>query len=615
MSLLLHIQTLSVSISSSSLLESVDATVVEGQRIGLVGKNGCGKTTLVHLIANDDDMSRSYDEDGGCVPCLKKYWMVTSGKIKGVLSPTNRPPGSVLRVQQDVLQWLLLWPGAAESEEELLEMTLGEAMDAAMMEGLEFAVDDEEAWQRLHGVAKETLLWNLSQYDNTPLGKLSPGSALRAYLAVALHRTDVRLLLLDEPTNHLDLPSILWLQQTILQSGKTVIIVSHDEAFLDAIADHVWEIDADEHQLVVSGAKYSDYMTSKRLAREQQRKAYEEQQKRHEKLSKVANKLKAAAKSGEKFQSKDHDLLQRDFKRDRAGRSGKKAKAVEKFRDSEEKVERVKDHVPLRIRLDPLSVGNDSCIVLDSVELGYKVSGHGDCKVERIDKDIDEDIDDDGQHEFRKRIASTAHRLPLPPVSLRVDFGERVAIIGYNSVGKSTLLRTLLGQVLPFAGTVSVGRELRVGDLMQAHESLPRDISARQHVASVTNMSSFKGGNRLIRYGLTLGQVDQPIGELNPGARARLLLALFSIQKVNALVLDEPTNHMDEEAVYEVIASLNSYKGSIVVVSHDRSFLAALNLTRTLALCSEGLREIESVEAYVEELEEKVHRVVDISFS
>ena len=161
--------------------------------------------------------------------------------------------------------WSDLWPGAG-SEEELRELPLPDALDLALAEGHESALDDSTAWRRLNIAADKALCWNLADYENTPLGELSPGCALRAYLAVALHRSEVRLLLLDEPTNHLDLPSILWLQHSIIASGKTVIMVSHDEAFLDAVADHVWEIDADHKSLTISGAQYSAYKHAKLVA-------------------------------------------------------------------------------------------------------------------------------------------------------------------------------------------------------------------------------------------------------------------------------------------------------------------------------------------------------------
>jgi ATPase subunit of ABC transporter with duplicated ATPase domains len=329
----------------------------------------------------------------------------------------------------------------------------------------------------------------------------------------------------------------------------------------------------------VSGASYSAYKKAKLLAIEQQKRAYDMQQKRHQKLTAAADKLYKATKRGELFQSSDHDLLQRDYKRERAGRSGKKAAAVEKLRDAEEKVERVVEQKPLQIKFDPVSAGIDSAIILDDVVIGH-----------------------DGQS------------IHLPPTTLRIDYGERIAIVGYNGIGKSTLLKTMTGEVDAVSGEVNIGRDLRMGNLMQEHETLSRAKITRDVIATQTGSDCFKGGSHVIGYGLSRRQIDQPIEELNPGARARLILAMFSMRRVNTLILDEPTNHLDEEAVVEVTGSLNTFEGTIVVVSHDREFLRTLNITRTFALTEYGLVEIDNIDDFVDEVCESVEAVVQGMF-
>ena len=135
---------------------------------------------------------------------------------------------------------------------------------------------------------------------------------------------------------------------------------------------------------------------------------------------------------------------------------------------------------------------------------------------------------------------------------------------------------------------------------MQEHESLPRNISPREHISAITDMDSFTAGSRVVGFGLSRRQVDSSIELLNPGARARLLLAIFSIRNVNALVLDEPTNHLDEEAVMELTATLNTYEGTVVIVSHDRHFLQSLQLTKIFSMSPSGVEELQSVDSFVE---------------
>jgi len=466
-------------------------------------------------------------------------------------------------VEQDALQWSALV--ADVDEDEAVEMTVTELLECSSEN-----VDDVDAWRRFR-VAASKHGWDLEVYDTTPVGQLSPGCAVRAYLAVALGRSDVRLLLLDEPTNHADLATVLWLEAALAATKKAAIIVSHDRRFLDAACDHVWDLS--NKTLAVSGATYSHYCHAKEMAIQQQRVAYDQQRDRHKRLTAAADRLRQASERGSKHKSSDHDLLQRDFKRDRAGRSGRAAKALEALRDHEEKVDRVVDRPKLRIPLDESpSAGGDSSILLGAVCLGRGPS--------------------------------------LPPVTLRLNFGERVAIVGHNGSGKSTLLQTILGTLAPAGGDVHVGRELRVGSLAQEHDALPRVESPRHYLATLANLTPFDAGTWLYNFGLTRQQLDRPVGVLNPGARARVLLAGFAARKVNTLVLDEPTNHLDDEALAEVLASLNDLKGTLLVVSHGRDFLADLRLDRVLRLDRRGLVEIDDLDTYFTETADTAAAVV-----
>ncbi|KAA8493861.1 putative ABC transporter ATP-binding protein YbiT [Porphyridium purpureum] len=557
---LIQLRNVSLSVGSTLLLESANAQLVSGQRVALTGPNGCGKTTLLRALASD----------------AGSYFVVSAGSV--TLSPLLDISNGVLLVEQDNLKWSYLFGKHSDDEGSLRSLTLPEALDAAVAEGREGAIEDAEAWRRLYLAAKTALEWHTAEYDSKPLGLLSPGSAVRAYLAVALRRDFIHLLLLDEPTNHLDLPSILWLQKSLRESAKSIVVVSHDSAFLDAVCDHVWLVDQPKKSLEVSGVNYTDFQRARQLARQQQMVAYEAQQKRYEKLTAVAEKLRVASASGARSVAKDRDKLQRDFRRDRAGRSGRKASATETLRDSQPQVERVVERAPLQINIQALSATSNSSILFDDVVLGYNKQPLG-----------------------------------LPLISLRIEFGEHVAIVGYNSIGKSTLLQTITGTLEPVSGTVTVGKQLVIGSLMQEHENLPRDRTPRDHFASLVELPPRKVDSVLIRYGLNRQQIDSSFGCLNPGARARALLAGFAMRSVNVLVLDEPTNHLDEEAMDEVLASLNVFKGTALIVSHSYAFLESLKLNRLLRLDSRGLIEIAGLDEFVGEIEDIVDHVIAAS--
>jgi len=564
----LELRGLSLSVGSARLLEGATARACEGQRVALVGRNGSGKSTLLRAIAGglgsgDGVAPRELlPSSSSSSSSSSPYFTVGAGSVGGTAA-------SALFVGQDAPRWgdLLLLPyGASEEEDDLLRMPVSDALDVAACYALE-AAELAEAWRDLCSRADSALGWGVARYGTTPLGELSPGSAKRAYLALALLRPGAGVLLLDEPTNHLDLPSVLWLQHAILASGKTVVTVSHDAEFLDAVADHVWEIDDQEAALVASASTYSAFRHARQLAREQQRAAYEAQQERHQRVSAAASALRASSARGSRYAGTDNDKMQRDFKRDRAGRSAHKAKAMEASLN-EPLLERPKEARPLHIVLEPLGSGADTAMVLDECTLGYG-----------------------------------GVALPVPPISLRIDAGDRVAIVGLNGVGKSSVLRTLSREVAPIDGEARVGRELRLGNLTQEHETLPRDRTPREHMVALMGgeVSAFDAGQELIRHGLTLRQVDCPITELNPGGRARALLAGFAGRRVNALILDEPSNHLDEEAVRELVSALGVYTGIVVCVSHDRAFLRALAAHRTFELTPHGgLREVQSVDEYID---------------
>ena len=538
--MLLSLSNFSLSIGSTQLLDSVSAQITETNVIGLVGKNGSGKSTLMKSILSSD----------------KNYGVVGSGKITGKLSPEKRPKNSVLLVDQDKLDWTKLFP-SLPIDLDVDDLTVDELLDLASSYDSSI-VEDAENWRQL---SVDNNLWSSCKYEEIAIKNLSPGLEKRAYLAIAINKYSLELFLLDEPTNHLDLATIIWLEKEIKASKKAFIIVSHDEAFLNSVVDQIWAIDTDFYALHVSHTDYSTYINHQNLAKERQRHEYEHQISKLDRLNASANKLREHSTAGTFYVAPDPNKLGRDFARDRAGRSGKKAKAIQKRIDSEVLIDRVIDHVPLKIDLEPLGGnGNDASIMTDNIRL--------------------------------QPIGCSAP-LNIPPITLRIDYGERVVIIGNNGVGKSTLLKTITNQISSENGVVSIGRELIVGHLTQEHEQVPRDLTPREYLASVTGKRNFDVGQKLFKYGLIRRQLDLPIEQLNPGNRVRLLLASFSLRKVNCLIMDEPTNHLDKEAILEVTATMNSYKGTIIVVSHNRHFLEQLNMNRVLLLESDvGLREI-----------------------
>ena len=241
-----ELRDVSLAVEGAELLAGATAHVVPGQRIALVGPNGAGKSTLLRALATPGEEPSD------------PYFTVTAGRVvRG---------GATLLVEQDDLQWSAVLD-AGLPEAELRALPLPDALDLAAATD-PAAAELAEAWRRTSAAAgRAGLGWDAARYGDTPLGNLSPGSAVRAFLALALLRGGTDLLLLDEPTNHLDLPSIVWLERTILASGAAVVVVSHDARFMDAVCDHVWSVDPAARALASSGARYSDYCEAEETAR------------------------------------------------------------------------------------------------------------------------------------------------------------------------------------------------------------------------------------------------------------------------------------------------------------------------------------------------------------
>jgi ATPase subunit of ABC transporter with duplicated ATPase domains len=196
------------------------------------------------------------------------------------------------------------------------------------------------------------------------------------------------------------------------------------------------------------------------------------------------------------------------------------------------------------------------------------------------------------------------------PMSFDVRFKSRVGIMGLNGSGKSTILKTITGVLSPLGGEVEIGSGVKLGNMMQEHESLPRDETLLELLTKRAELSQEMSYAKLARFGFDERQVKQPIGTLSPGGRARLLLALFSAQSVNMLVLDEPTNHLDLEALDALEETLRTYEGTVLLVSHDRYFLETARLDTTYLLSDGVLTRIPDYKAYVADAETRAQQLL-----
>ena len=531
---LINIKRINKSYGLQQVLLDINFGLERRQKIALIGHNGTGKSTLLKIIAGLEE------SDSG-----KVY--IAKGVKVGYL-----PQDASLVNEKRVDEYLLMQADQPEALDDLHCSEEGKLIRIkVLLAGFGLTED------------------SLSQTT----GSLSSGQKTKvALIKILLSNPDV--LLLDEPTNNLDMPALVWLEQYLTQSDAGYLITSHDRRFLDRVAKSILELNWSTHTTRFEHGRYSDYLKRRTEEINQLKNESLNQKEEKNRLNQTASNLKIASAKGAKYQGTDNAKMARDSKRDRAGSSSKRAKAIENRIDQmpeiEVPAEREPFTIPLKAKLQVRSF---------RVELKDAVAGYADS-------------------------------FEIGPLTLTLSPGERLAILGLNGSGKSTLLKTLTGGINLLAGERNVGSKVTIGNLMQEHENLPREETLLRFIKSRTNLKKNEVFHLLVKFAFDISQITGKISALSPGGRARLLLALFAAQSVNFLVLDEPTNHLDLEALEALEELLASYQGTVVIVSHDRYFLEAVKLDQTYVLKDGKLNRLPDLEAYIEEIEQKANKMI-----
>ena len=404
------------------------------------------------------------------------------------------------------------------------------------------------------------------QIATQQLSKMSGGQQTKIVLTRFL-LTAADILLLDEPTNNLDIPALLWLEAFLATSKKAMIVISHDLVFLDSVTNRVLEIK--NGSLTMERGTYGDYLERKKKEFDRQMKEYvryTEEVKRIEKSSEAAEKQ---VEKGDTLELSDSDKYIARAGMDKASASQKRAKVLKRRVKRMEKVEKPFEEEPFTLELEARQSEGDIEIVLNEVVAGYK----------------------DG--------------ITLSPTSLTIKMGERICLMGMNGEGKSTILKTITGAIPPISGAVSKTEGVVLGDLLQQHERADREQKATHFFKAQTNRSDEETIYMLKKAGLNEQMMQQKVGGLSSGMRARLLFAVFIALGVNVLILDEPTNHMDMEAVAALKEMLKKYTGIVLLVSHNRWFLEGLDIGSCYEVANGTIQKIEDIEHYVKTAQER----------
>ncbi|ORF24462.1 ABC transporter [Snodgrassella alvi] len=503
---MIEIKNLSLQRGNKQLLNNASLTIYPGQRIGLIGKNGTGKSSLFALIEG------KISHDSGDIR-LPKHWQLATVK--------QETPALDIPALDYVLQ--------GDSELQQLQQLLQQAEDDD--DGFKQAeyharLDEIGAYSAPARAAKLLNGLGFSQQEQQqPVKSFSGGWRMRLNLAQALMcRTD--LLLLDEPTNHLDLETVLWLEQHLAGLDTTQIIISHDRDFLNATTTQTVELT--QQQLILYGGNYDFYQQERAQRLTQQQAAYLKQQAHIQHLQSFIDRFKAKATKAVQAQSRIKALARLE-------------RIAPAHLDSEFSFQFAQpDHLP-----NPL-------LKLEHISLGYG------------DKTVLHDID------------------------LSVESGARYGLLGVNGSGKSTLIKAISGSLKPLSGQVIRAEKLKIGYFAQHQlETLRADQSPVWHIQQLSPAVREQEIRNFLGSFAFIGDMAlQPITPFSGGEKARLALAMIVWQKPNLLLLDEPTNHLDLDMRHALTVALQTFKGALIVVSHDRSLLEST--TDALIYLSDG---------------------------
>ena len=531
MSATLRINGLSASRGERVLFDGLDLTVAPGDVIGLVGANGAGKSTLLTTLAGVGDA----DITGSVI------LGPPDATIGYLAQEPERVPG------ETILGFLARRTGVADAERVMNAAAerLGDSEEDEYTPALErwLALGGADLAERAEKVVDDL---GLEVGPEAAMTALSGGQAARAGLAaLLLSRYDV--LLLDEPTNDLDLAGLERLERFVDETRTALVVVSHDREFLARTVTGIVELDPVQQQISVYEGGYEAYLVEREVARRHAREQYDEYADTKSQLEERArmqrNWLEHGVRNARR-KSKDNDKIGRKHRAEATEKQAAKARQTQRRIERLDVVEEPRKEWELRMSIAAAPRSGTVVAILD------------DAVVRRGD-------------------------FTLGPVTTQVEWGDRIVVTGPNGAGKSTLLGLLLGTIEPDSGRASLGSGVLVGEIDQARSLFEGDEPLVEAFGrNVPEWPDADVRTLLAKFGLKGHHVLRTAASLSPGERTRAGLALLQASGVNLLVLDEPTNHLDLPAIEQLEQAVDSFEGTLLLITHDRRMLETTRSTR-----------------------------------
>jgi len=506
------------------LFENVSVKFGDGNRYGLIGANGAGKSTFMKILcgALEQSAGNVTKEDTERMAYLRQdQFAYEDMRVLDVVMMGHEEMWACMQEKDAIYAN----PEATEDD----------YMKAAELEGKFGEYDgytaEARAGELLLGVGIPT------DQHNGPMSEVAPGWKLRVLLCQALF-SNPDILLLDEPTNNLDINTIRWLEDVLNQRESTMVIISHDRHFLNQVCTHM--ADLDYGTIKVYPGNYDDYMEASTLARQRQQQAN--------------------ARAKEKINELQEFVRRFSANKSKAKQATSRMKLIDKLKPEDVKPSS-RQYPWIRFEVDAKDKLHRQAVELDGLTFAY----------EGMDKPL------------------------INKLSLAIDAGDRVAIIGENGVGKTTLMRLLVGELTPTKGNIKWAEKAKLGYYAQDHAAeFDSDASLTDWIADHVRDGGFEGEDMETLIRGTLGrllfsgdEVKKPVRVISGGEQGRMLFGKLMLQSKNVLLMDEPTNHLDMESIESLNAGLEKFNGTFIFISHDREFVSSL-ATRVIEIKLDG---------------------------
>lgn len=542
---MLEVKDITYSINSKTILNNISFKLNPGNKVGLIGSNGVGKSTLLKIITGE------LEQETGSI--------ITE---KGILIGYFKQEMEIFDVSKTILEYIKSHVGIIDIENEMTKLEknldIPENLEKySKLQELYLALDgynfDYKISTMLNGIGigesnKDRIIKNLSGGQKSKV----------MIIAVLLKGAD--LLLLDEPTNNLDIKALKWLEDYLSKVDVPLIVVSHDRVFLDKTINKVIQIDYFTRNAIEYKGNFSNYLEFMQLKYDNDLKLFEEQQEEISKVKKNIRQKKNWAIAGRFQNVKDNDKYTKGYERDRASSLAKTAKASEKKLEQMQKHEKPKQLPKLKINISADEKEVKDSIVLKDLSCGYNSS-------------------------ILKNINHT------------IKMGKKVVIIGENGSGKTTLIKTIVGILKPINGEVVISSGIKIAYMAQ--ESEKNDTrTLKEYMLSKVKEEQDKIFTVLSQFGIDYEDKDKKIVKFSPGERLRIELSVFSLLNVNTLILDEPTNHLDLDCLEALENVISEFEGIIIVITHDRRFISKLGEAEILKVENASLINTNYKEVY-----------------